>query len=198
MTFEYGTGEAFLNAIRAAAFVTQPVLRPVGFKVGNASNVLAISDNVEEDMTTFISNVCSGIFATNSDNEAIEVTAVCDGELTMSQMLHGSGVQCDRDFPVLHSLSPVEVSVVFRKDKGTHYSDENQEFLKSRGFSHNVAINSRHCNLESFTFKRVDEEKNKETFEITIVTNDGESPKVLLDNAMRLFAENFKIIQSYL
>lgn len=182
--FENGVGTAFLNSVRCAAYVCYPVIRPIGFKVGGDSTVVSISDDVLEDMTTFISNVSCTHYYYVGNCSLIKAEAVCNGELLLSELLAGSGIRCETDSVVLHSTAPVTVSVIFRFASGSYLSNDNAGVLEDAGYEGFVATGSRHCVVDAFTFKVVDKTDTNEIFEIKISTVDESDELTVLKAAV--------------
>ena len=186
VTLVKGLGNSFLNAVRSAAFLSYPVARPVAFKVGGASNVLNISDDVLEDMTTFISGVSQHIFSYSGNRSVILAEAECNGELRLSELLAGTGISCKDDVVILHSQAPVSVQVVFGCRAGNHLIDDNAKFVENAGYMGYTAINSRGCILESFDVHLVEKSATTETFDVTIRSVDGTSEAAILEQALAL------------
>lgn len=197
VSFEKGIGTALLNAVRAESFVRQSVVRPIGFKIGSTSNILDTPECVIEDMTTFISSVDEFCFVSDGDKDCIVATCVCDGDLSISDLVNSS-LRVVGDGTVLHSTQPVEVSVVFRKACGAFLNSANSDFMIKRGLQDFVAVNSRHSTIETFTAYKVGESDDIETFAIEIATNDGSSSNALLRNAVSGVIENASKLLSFL
>lgn len=186
VTLVKGLGNSFLNAVRSAAFLSYPVARPVAFKVGGASNVLNISDNVLEDMTAFISNVSQKNYSYHGNRSLILAEVECDGELRLSELLKDTGISCKEDAVILHSQAPVKVQVIFGCRAGNHLLDDNARFVENAGYSGYTAINSRGCILESFNVHLVEKSDTTETFEVTIKAVDDTSEAAILEQALAL------------
>lgn len=195
VTLRKGLGNPILNAVRGAAFFSCPVVRPIAFKVGGASNVLSISDTVIEDMTSFISGVCKFNYAYNGNRGLVIASCECNGELLLSELLRGSGIASTGDCVVLHSTAPITVEVIFAFRAGNYTSAENSQLVKTAGYEGFTAINSRHCNVESFTFKHLTEDSQTETFEVSVKTVDGQSADVFVQSAIDLLLDDIKKIK---
>lgn len=198
ITLRKGIGNPILNAVRSAAFFCCPVIRPVAFKVGGESNVLNISDTVIEDMTTFISTVSKFNYAYNGNSKFVVARCECNGELRLSELLSGVGITSDQDGVILHSTAPICVEVVFMFCAGNYTSLENTKSVQDAGYNGFVVVNSRHCNVESFTFKHLSEDQQTETFEVSVTTLDGRSAEAICKDAIGLLGSELKTLQSHL
>ncbi len=198
ITLRKGMGNPILNAVRSAAFFCCPVIRPVAFKVGGESNVLSISDTVIEDMTTFISTMSKFNYAYNGNSKLVVASCECSGELQLSELLGDVGITSDHDGVILHSTAPIKVEVVFAYARGNYTTLENTKLIQDAGYGGFVAINSRHCNVESFTFKHLSEDKQTETFEVTVKSLDGRSAEAVVKDAVALLESDIKAIQTHL
>ena len=190
MTFVKGFGNSFLNAVRSAAFLSFPVARPIGFKVGANSNVLNISDNVVEDMTTFIANVSNHVFSYGGNSSVILAEAECEGELRLSQLLEGTGISCADDTVVLHSMIPTKVQVIFGFREGNHLMNDNAKVMANAGYEGFTPVNSRGCILNNFNVHLIEKSDTTETFEVTLSTIDGTSETAVLEHAFGMVKDN--------
>lgn len=174
-------GNACLNVLRSVAYSGIPTVRPIGFKVGETSTVIGISDRVIEDMTTFISNVTSYQFV-GSFSGLQEVTCKCEGSMTIAELLNGCGINAigDVTVPILHSDYGVSVSIIFRCDAGFYTQEQNDELMYEKGYTGYAAINSRHTNLKAFTFKECDDG----SYEVLVESEDGAQPQAILLSAI--------------
>lgn len=186
VNLQTGTGSAYLNAIRSTAYGCYPVVRPIGFKVGDHSTVVTTSDSVLEDMTTFISNVSHCIFKCTGDRDLIVATCLCNGELRISELLADSPISVENDAIILHSMQEIEVSVVFLNTTGNRMLYDNSDLLEKHGLTGYVAITSRHCIINAFTFHKIDElGDNTEVFEVSIETIDDTNEESVFNHAVK-------------
>ena len=184
-----GLGDAYLNCLRAISYVGHETVRPIGFKFDGCENIINIANNVQEDTPTVISNVSKGIFKCNGlDFGVKEVQCVCDGVLTLQELLEGSGIISLHDCEIIHSTSPINVSVVFAKAAGWYTVEMNTSKLKENGFNNYIAINSRHCDIETFSYNRVSRLDDVDVYEVNIVTNGSISEQAVLDNSMKILS----------
>lgn len=183
LTVKKTYGNAFLNLVRQLLLADTMEYRPIAFRVGDSSNVLMIDDSVEEDMTEFISKFCSGSFIATSDAEMAKVNVRCDKVLKLSSIKTGELFFKGDDIEVLHSFSPVEVQVIFRRGTGSYSSDENVEFLERNNINVDdyVCISSRHSLISKFAYTTT-ESKDNITYNLDIVCKHGVHEDVLLSD----------------
>lgn len=181
-------GESVMNAVRQAAMCCIEEVRPIAFKVGLDSNVIAISDFVEEDMTEFISNVCSSSFvASPNSDDLVEVTVEANGVLTVKDLCTNSiAVAKFGIVDVLHTMKSTNVTVWFRRASGAFREKENVQFLEDHRVdtSHLVVINSRHCPVTVFHQQEVSRSEDSITFSIEIRTNSTVTENEVLERAI--------------
>lgn len=183
-------GHAFINLVRQLLIADTREYRPVAFKIGNASNVLAISDAVEEDMTEAISKFCAGNFTATSESAYTRVCLQCANTLRLSSVKNDDLVFAGTDAAVLHSFSPIEVEVIFRYGTGNYSADENEAFLQENGvdISEYVCVCSRHCLVENFSYT-VTEEDDEVLYDVSIKCKPGVTEKALLDGVADTLAD---------
>lgn len=185
-------GESLINALRQAAICGIPEVRPIAFKVGTASNVLEISDLVEEDMTEFISNVSSSVYETSSNSELFNLEVEAHGVLTVNQLCSGEIAIANRGIEeVLHTFAPIKVTVYFRKAAGSYREKENESFLENNSVdtSNLVVVNSRHCPVQKFI--QVEENRTDKSiiFNISVLTNFSVTEEEVLTKAVALIKQ---------
>lgn len=189
LKFEKGFGESLLNTVRQIAMTQIPVVRPIAFSVGYHSNVITIDDQVVEDMVTFISNVCSANYTTQSDADVFQATVKCANVLDLQQLCKDIPINViTGNKEILHSLSEVPVNVIFRKCSGSMGVEENTQFLESKHFNvtNLTVINSRHSNVASFSISKKRCEDGMEAFDVSIESMYGISEAQIFNTAMQI------------
>lgn len=183
-------GYAVVNLIRQVVMTDIPEYRPVAFRVGENSNVLHISDSVEEDMTEFISKFWSGDFVSLSNEEIIRETFTCNKVFSLSDVKTSNIVFSGEDKEILHSLSPVDIEVIFRYGTGNYSSEENEAYLTNKGIdtSKFVCISSRHCLVKNFSFTEI-EDGDFIIFDIRLQCKPGVQENTLISIVVDRFKE---------
>ena len=191
-----GLGDAYLNCIRSAAYVGIDVIRPIGVMVGGSSNVVDVSNSVQEDMPTVISAIIKGNYTGDlNPDELLEVKVVSNGELTLSDLLNGSRIKSTIDLPIMHSMVETEISVVFSCAHGWYKTEDNMSRLENAGYSGYVAVNSRHCDIDTFTYNRVMQLDHEDVYDVDIRTISGQSEEKIFRYAQTLLdSECVKIV----
>lgn len=191
-----GLGDAYLNCVRSAAYVGIDVIRPIGVRVGGSSNVVDISNSVQEDMPTVISAIVKGNYTGDlNPGELLEVKIVSNGELMLSDLLNGSRIKSTVDLPIMHSMVETEISVVFAYTHGWYKTEDNMSKLEKAGYSGYVAVNSRHCGIDTFTYNKVMQLDHEDVYDVNIRTINGQSEEKIFRYAQALLAsECVKII----
>lgn len=189
-------GAAMLNTLRQIALTRLPETRPIAFKVGAFSNVLAISDSVEEDMTEFISNVCSSVFSTAGSDEILVCSCTAEGKLSIDDLTAstagGLTVVSKGAVDILHCTDRVGVYIVFRTAAGKFTRQENAEFLRRNGIdsSSYVTVNSRHTPTAEFAIEKVAELGELDEYEIGIFAKAGLPVATIYDDAVRIYKDD--------
>lgn len=151
MSKQYGS--AFMNLFRQVMLTGIESARPVAFSVGHASNVLEIADSVEEDMTTFIHNVCDNSYVAAGSGDMFVCRWQSTGCLSASAFA-SCGVTPLREAELLHFIGDIYGTVVFRNACGSFTSMENALWLDKHGIASDqyVVIPSRHCDVADFRY----------------------------------------------
>lgn len=190
---------AFINLVRTMMLCRLESVRPIAFSVGTTSDVCNISDNVEEDMSEFISNVSSSCYAIDSGTDLVKLELSVDGTLSFAQessQLAAQGLKVLNlgVSEVLHSLCSVPVTIYFRKAAGHFTIDENEEFLEARGVdvSTLVVTNSRHSPVSRFGFKQEDVAGGKTVFEISLQTDGSMTEDDAVKTVLSMIADDAK------
>lgn len=189
-------GDSIVNSLRQAVMCRVPDTRPIAFKVGEMSDVVNISDVVEEDMTEFISNVSSSYYA--SANELEVFNSRVGNVLHTSDIAKGSGISVLSVgvSEVLHVLAGVPVTIYFRRDAGKFLSKENAMFLKSKGVDTNslVIINSRHSPVLNFSFTKKRVSDFIDEFDISVYTNGSVPGEEILKYGIEILKKDLENI----
>lgn len=145
---------AFVNLLRQIILTGVDTVRPIAFQVGNTSNVLATADSVEEDMTTFIRQVCNNTYYTKTDDELVVCESVCSSVLRSGDF-QPAGIAAVQEKELLHVLGEISVSVVFRNTAGSHSKEDNIMCLERNSLlSDNfIVIPSRHSDIGAFRYE---------------------------------------------
>lgn len=199
ITLDSNSSNAYMNLLRKVLRCRIPSTRPIAFKVGSVCDVCNTADSVEEDMSEFISNVSSSLFAMeeNSDFAVFECSVSETLNLSeLSSQLASSGVtvlDLGTD-SVLHALSVTPVRIYFRKAPGNFTIKENEEFLESRGVdtSSLVVVNSRHCPIKNLTYKVLDNVNGKTVYDLEVETDGSLTTEAALTKAANLIVDDSK------
>ena len=181
------------NSIRQTVLTRLPCVRPIGFSIDGAT-VISINDSVEEDMTEFISSVSAGNFYCREDTDSIiECSVSVDGVLKLSDLCKANPnlVLIGEDRCVLHTLSPISVTVLFRYDSGTNSVADNTEFLSKNGFPNAIAICSRHSYVTAATFQLIETQGNDSIMELSVKSVLEEDGDVLIKQAISILKSDF-------
>lgn len=192
------TGALLLNLVRQVALTRLSEVRPIAFKVGGFSNVVNISDNVEEDMTEFISNVCYYKFNGSANSTMSCVALHCNGALDISSFNTSEiSVASGERREVLHSFSDVPVIVYFRNGSGKFTAEENERFLQEQGISTEdlVVINSRHRPVFNIGVEQIDEDESEATYRITVYDSGKLSDAEVLQQSLDWILSDLKVIK---
>lgn len=174
---------ALINLLRQAAVTCTSRVRPIAFSVGHASNVLMISDSVEEDMTTFIRNVCNGQYRTTQNKEIIVCECVCAGVLS-TNAFEQDGIEPIQDFQILHSLGEIDVRVIFRQTSGSYTREDNEQCLADAGIdlSRYTVIPSRHSDVANFSYT-LKKGLTEDVYDVNILSFSGKSEEEIISLA---------------
>lgn len=203
VVLDSNSSNAFLNLLRKVLRSRLPSARPIAFKVGSVCDVCNTADSVEEDMSEFISNVSSSFFAMNEDSELAVYTCSVNGTLSLagaSSELAASGVtvlDLGTD-EVLHTLSPIPVTIYFRRAPGRFTARENEEFLAGKGVdtSELIIINSRHCPIKNLTYEEVDQYDGKTEYNFSLETDGSITSESAVASALNLIAADSRSLLS--
>lgn len=192
LKFKKGFGESLLNTVRQIAMTQIPAVRPIAFSVGTHSNVITIDDQIIEDMVTFISNVCSANYITQSSSKFFEINTTVSGTLDLLGLCKSSEISLiSGNKEVLHSLADLPVRVVFRNGCGSAGVEENTLFLEENhvDVTNLTVINSRHSNIASFSVKKCRDENDLEVFDVSIETFDGVSETKVFEQSTQILED---------
>lgn len=173
------------NTLRQIALTQLPVLRPVAIKVGETCNVLSAGKDVQEDMTSIISNLTSIYFTPISSESIIRINVTANGELKASDLEQGKIKVCndDGDKVILTTMGvPVSVTIYFRVGVGVASIQDNNFYLERYGISTKdlVTFVSRHSQISSFAYTVKTQNDDKDCVDITIRSNTDKGEGILL------------------
>lgn len=183
LKFKSAYSEGMLNAFRQCCMSCLDTTRPIAFKIGNDSNVIATNDFIVEDMTEFIQNVCDLIFV--SDQEISRFTTIVDGCLDCSKFTE-VGVSAIQNRELLHTLASTSVEIVFRRCAGNCSVANNVAFLEQHTINSDeyVVIPSRHCDIDNFSYTtRIDQDTT--IYDIKIDTYSGLSEEKIFESVQQ-------------
>ena len=172
------------NLLRHMSLTHRKVLRPIGFRVGTASNLLTSSQTVE-DMLTFYSALTALAYEYNGESDLVVMKIQLIDKLNVSD-LNQQGVKVrSNQACLLHALSntPTEVEIYFRFTEGNQTQEDNTQFLKEHNYDvferHISVFASRHCDIVKFSW---DNDRNDlaDAINIDIETNSGADSKTVL------------------
>ena len=191
-----GLGDAYLNCIRSAAYVGINVIRPIGVRIGGSSTVIDVSNSVQEDMPTIVSAISKGVYTGDlKPGELVEVSTSSNGELSLVELLNGSRIKSSVDVTVMHSMVNTEISVIFTSANGWYKTEDNMSKLEAGGYTGYVTINSRHCDIETFTYNRTMQLDHEDVYDVSIRTISGHDECKIFKYAQSLLGSDcIKII----
>jgi hypothetical protein len=194
------SGESMLNTLRQIVLTRLDETRPIAFKVGAFSNVVTISDAVEEDMTEFISKVSASDYACTSNGLFVWKGEADQCLRTADLSGNGLSVSMVGQDELLHCFGKETVEIYFRTDSGKFTAEENREFLQNNSINTEdlVVINSRHSPASAFSFEKVEEQGENDIYEILILPKGGATEKSLLITAAVIFSNDLELLCSNL
>jgi len=182
------TGESLLNMVRQTALTRLREVRPVAFKVGAFSNMVTISDSVEEDMVEFIGKVSSSVYSLKDESSELFVwKGQTSGGCFRTRDMEGDGLtvlSVGHD-ELLHCFGDVSVEVYFRNGAGKYTAEQNIAFLRKHGVDTDslAVVVSRHTPVSLFSYKKVGEDGHGDIYDITVVPKGGRSAGGILREA---------------
>lgn len=198
ITVNKGCGNIIGNTLRQVALTQLPVIRPIAIKVGETCNVLTAGKDVQEDMTTIISNLTSITYSYSGDDSVVVVQATANGVLRASDLAKNGITICsgDDDKVILTTMGvPVAVAVYFRVGTGVATIQDNTIYLNNYGVTAKdlVVFVSRHSQIVSFAYTVKEQAGGKDLIDLTIVSNTDRSEE---DIFSAIKSELLAIIQS--
>lgn len=183
---EKNCGNYIANVLRQVALTQLTVVRPIAIQVGSVCNVLSAGKDIQEDMTTIISNLTSLKFETNSDDSIFKVSCTVDGQLKASDLNRSNLKVCDApdDTVILTTLGvSIPVTIYFRQGTGVATTNENTLYLESYGISTNdlVVFVSRHCMINKFSYTIEQHIDTKDIIDLSIESYTDDSDEVILE-----------------
>lgn len=193
-----GCGNIIGNTLRQIALTQLPVIRPIAVKVGETCNVLTAGKDVQEDMTTIISNLTAISYKYSGNDSVVAITCTANGVLHASDLAKNGISICngDDDAVILTTMSvPVGVTVYFRVGTGVSTTQDNTIYLLNYGVSTKdlVVFVSRHSQITSFAYVVKEQTGTQDLIDLTITSDTDRDEEELFSE---IKSELLSIIQA--
>ena len=182
-----GTGMALGNSLRQTAMARLPAWRPIGIALNREHNILHATSDIPQDMYAVMASITDLTFIPKDsvEGEFLLEQFTFVGELRASSMVSEYFSLTGHDNLIISSLenNPITMTVYYRYGVGEINVSENSEFLEECGHRPKdiMVFNSRHTNVDNFTFDVKPTSLMDETLSLTIVSQSTDEHQILND-----------------
>lgn len=183
-----GNGLSIGNSLRQMAMSRLPAWRPIAISLNRKLNILHATDEIVEDVYSIMSAVTSLKYTQKKEisGDFIKERFSFVGSLRTSGLVSENFDIAGEDQSLITSLDDREVSltIVYRFARGDMDQLSNSEFLKSQGERNEdyLVMNSRHTNVNNFSFDVLDLSLEDEKLLIDIQSDTEDERKILIES----------------